>query len=174
MDDGEGIDRALERQGAKKFALFLGELLARITDGRERHVVEVLDFAAFGGLLVMVAFDDGAAKRADNLEAFAGVRIVADDIANADSMGDCLGLHVLQYGLEGLEVTVDVSKYTKSHAYRSDYASGMLNPKETMLIGKDSFFFWDGKFLLQPTDFFFDPVALVLFHLPFFGGKALP
>jgi len=32
----------------------------------------VLDFAAFGGLFVVVALDDGTAERADDLEAFAG------------------------------------------------------------------------------------------------------
>ena len=118
------VHRALERQGPEKFALFLGQLSARIADGRERHVVEMLDLARLGGLFVVVALDDGTAQGADDLQAFAGVGIVANDVPDADRMSDGLGLHILQYGLQSLEVTVDVSKNAKSHANRPTNGSG--------------------------------------------------
>jgi len=117
VDNRKGIDRTLQRQRAQEFALLLGELRARVTNGRQRHVVEVFDFAALGGLFVVVALHNGAAERADDFEAFARIGVVAHDVANAHRMSHGLSLHILQYGFEGLEVTVDVSKNAESHAY---------------------------------------------------------
>ena len=135
----------------------------------------MLDLAALGGFLVVVALNDRATERADDFQALARVGVVADDVANADGVGDSLRLHILQYGLEGFEVTVDVSKNAKSHAYRpTRNASGMLNPKDTALIGKDSFFFWDRKFVLQFADFLLDPVRFVKLLRPFLGRQPLP
>ena len=63
----------------------------------------------------MVAFHDRAAERAHNFEAFPRIGVIAHDVADADSVGHRLRLHILQHGFESFQVAVDIAKNAKSH-----------------------------------------------------------
>jgi hypothetical protein len=79
--------------------------------------VEASELFGNRGLLVVVAFHDRAIERADDFDAFVRIRVVADDIAQADVMRHLVLFGVLEDGLKGFEVRVNVSEYGKTHGH---------------------------------------------------------
>ena len=63
----------------------------------------------------MIALDAGDVHLADDVEAFLGVRVVADDVAEADVMGGLLLFGVRQDGAERLQIAVNVSDDGEFH-----------------------------------------------------------
>jgi hypothetical protein len=63
----------------------------------------------------MIALDAGNVHFADDGEAFCGIGIVTDDIAETDDVRCVLGFDISQNGLERFQVAVDVSDDGVSH-----------------------------------------------------------
>src|ERR1017187_4533247 len=64
--------------------------------------VEAIQRPVGGTILVVVSLDDGDVHLADDFEAFLGVGVIADDIAQAGEMGALLLFDVLQNDRERL------------------------------------------------------------------------
>jgi hypothetical protein len=63
----------------------------------------------------MISLHAGDVHFADDGEAFFGIGVVTDDIAETDDMRRVLGFDVSQNGLERFQVAVDVSDDGVSH-----------------------------------------------------------
>ena len=50
-----------------------------------------------------------------DIDAAAGVCVIAHDIADLNIAGHALAVRILQHGQEGLQVTVHISQYRISH-----------------------------------------------------------
>jgi hypothetical protein len=56
----------------------------------------------------MVPFDAGQVHLENNLEAFLWIRVVPDNIAQADNMGGVLAFNVVQNNLKSFQIAMDV------------------------------------------------------------------
>ncbi len=65
--------------------------------------------------MLVVAGDDGAGARADEIDARCGIGAVADDVAEADDVVHALG-RIREDGAQRLEVAVDVGEDGVTHA----------------------------------------------------------
>ena len=124
VDDGEIADLADEAEVAEPLFIFVGEIGASPVDGFLGEGVEVFLYFLGGSLLVVVAFYDRTIEAADDFDAFVGIGIVADDIAETDKMGDVVGVGVVEDGDEGLQIGVDVSKNGEQHFGRLMFWTG--------------------------------------------------
>ena len=77
--------------------------------------IETFQRIVGGTIFVVVSLHAGNVHFADDGEAFLGVGVVADDVAQADDMRRVLGFDVFQNGLERLQVGVNVSDDGVSH-----------------------------------------------------------
>ena len=86
---------------SRNHCLFLVvQLRARPVDGVGGGGIEAIEMVVGGAVFVVIALDAGDVHVPDDLEAFLGVGIVADDVAEADVMRRVLAAGVLQNGLE--------------------------------------------------------------------------
>ena len=115
VDDGEIAHLADHFEVAEPLLVGFGKLVAGPVDGLFGEWVEADEVVHDRGLLVVVSLDHGAVELAHDVEAFAGVGVVADDVAEADVVGDLVLFGVGEDGLEGLEIGVDVSEDGESH-----------------------------------------------------------
>jgi hypothetical protein len=77
--------------------------------------IETFQRVVGGAVFVVIALHAGDVHFADDGEAFFGIGVVTDDIAETDDMRRVLGLDVSQNGLERFQVAVDVSDDGVSH-----------------------------------------------------------
>lgn len=63
----------------------------------------------------MVPFDDGAVHFADPFDAFVGVGVVTDDVAQANKVRAIVLARVVQDGVERLEVGMNVTEDREAH-----------------------------------------------------------
>jgi hypothetical protein len=115
VNQGKRVDLSLERLSPQKSTLFFGYIRTFMANCRKLFVIQVLNF---GSLLVMVAFDQWTAQCSDNFKAFPWVGVLAHDVSDAGRVGYALHLHVLQDGLKGFEIAVDVSVDPEFHVDR--------------------------------------------------------
>jgi hypothetical protein len=115
VDHGEVGGHAGVFKVAQPLAFVLRKLFPRPVDGVGGVRVESFQRIVRRAVFVVVAFHAGDVHLADDGEAFLGVGVVTDDVAEADDMGCVLGLDVGQNGLEGFQVAVDVSDDGVSH-----------------------------------------------------------
>ena len=99
VDDGEVGDHPDVFQVAQPLAVFRRQLLAGPVHGLGGGGVEAIQRPVGGAILVVVALDDGDVHLADDVEAFLGIGVVADHVAQAGVMGALLLLDVLQNDL---------------------------------------------------------------------------
>jgi hypothetical protein len=67
------------------------------------------------GALIMVAKQDQAAAVADQFHALAGIRAVADDVAEAEDRVHLLAVDIFEDSPKCLEVAMDVAEYGPLH-----------------------------------------------------------
>ena len=71
----------------------------------------------FGGtVLVVIALDARQVHLADLIQAFLGIGVVPDDIAQTGVVGAPIRFRILQYGLEGFPIPVDVGDNRVLHS----------------------------------------------------------
>ena len=115
VDDGKARDHPRVFEIAQPLAVVVGQLLARPVDGFGRGRIEAVQVFLRGTVFIVIALDDGDGHRADDVETFLGIGVVADHVAEARVMGDLLLLAVLQNDAKGLQVGVDVGYDGKLH-----------------------------------------------------------
>ena len=93
---------------AQPFLVVVVQLLARPVDGFGGVGVEAFQRFIAGAIFVVVALDAGDVHGPDDVQAFLGIGIVADDIAQAGDMRAFLFLNILQNHLERLQIGVDI------------------------------------------------------------------
>src|SRR2546423_8848778 len=86
MDNGEVAHLPGKSQVAKPLFVRFGQLLTRTVDGHLGESVEIAGRFLERGLLVVVPFHDRAFELLDDLDALMRIRVVTDDIAEADVM----------------------------------------------------------------------------------------
>ena len=77
--------------------------------------IETFQMVVGGAVFIVIALDAGDVHVADDFEAFLGIGVVADDVAEADVMRGLLLFGVRQDGLERLQVAVNVSDDGEFH-----------------------------------------------------------
>ena len=65
----------------------------------------------------------GNVHLADDLEAFLGLGVVADDVAKADDMRGVLGANVVQHNLEGVQIAMNVCDNGVFHLLANNFKS---------------------------------------------------
>jgi hypothetical protein len=115
VDDGEAGDETDVTQFAQPFAIVLGQLLASPVDGFLGVRVEAFKIVLGGTIFVVVAFDDGHAHLAHEVEAFFGIGIVTDHIAQTGVVGAAHGFGVGQDCLKRLPIGVNISYDRVTH-----------------------------------------------------------
>ena len=101
---------------SRSHCLFLVvQLRARPVDGVGGGGIEAFEMVVGGAVFVVIALHAGDVHVPDDFEAFLGIGVVADDVAEADVMRRLLASGVLQNGLERLQIAVNVSDDGKLH-----------------------------------------------------------
>ena len=67
----------------------------------------------------MISFYSWAIQIAHNLDALAWIRVVADDVAQANEMGAVMFTSIRDHCLERLQVCVHIAEYGKPHLWNS-------------------------------------------------------
>src|SRR5207253_3977920 len=67
-------------------------------------------------VIIVIAFDDRNIHFADDVQAFFGIGVIADDIAQASVMGALLLLDVFQDDLKSLKIGMDICDDGKLHS----------------------------------------------------------
>src|SRR6185503_3536151 len=93
-----------------------GDPLARPEDGVPRGPAELHGLGEPGRHEVVVADDRGRAAGAEEIDAYVRLRVVADDIAEADEVIHALGVDRREHGGQRLLVGVDVREDRDPHA----------------------------------------------------------
>ena len=124
VDDGEIGNLADHAQAGEPLPLLVVELLARPFERGGGDRVHAVERMGAGGILVVVALDGGAVHGPHALQAGDGIGVVADDIAHADVIGHLLFLRILQHGLEGFQVGVNVTEKSDPHGKIRGKCSG--------------------------------------------------
>ena len=115
VDDREVGDHAHVLQVAQPLAVLGRQLLAGPVHRLGGGGIEAIQRLVGRAILVVVALDDGHVHLADDVQAFLGIGVVADHVAQAGVMGALLLLDVLQNDLERLKVGVYVGYNCKLH-----------------------------------------------------------
>ena len=116
VDNGEAGDHANVFEIAQPLAIIFGELFAGPVDGFGRGRIEAIERLLSGAVVVMISLNAGNVHAADNIEAFLGIGIIANDIPETCKMGAFLLFNVLQNNLERFKIGVDVRYDRKLHA----------------------------------------------------------
>ena len=106
-------------------AFLVGQLGARPVDGFGGVGIETFQMVVGGAVFVVVALDAGDVHVADDLEAFLGIGVVADDVAEADVMRGLLLFGVRQNGVERFQIAVNVSDDGEFHLRLSNNFKSM-------------------------------------------------
>ena len=96
VDNRKARDHPDILQFAQPLAVFLGQLFPGPVDRLGRGRVESVKWSGARAVFVMVAFDTGDSEVPDDLQAFLGVCVVSDDIAQAGGVGALLEFDVFQ------------------------------------------------------------------------------
>ncbi len=115
MDDGEVLDLADHAQAPQPGALLVAEVAAGPHQGGGGHRVHLVERVGAGGVLVVVALDHRAAHVAHPLEAAVRVGVVADHVAKADVAVAALLFGILEHGIEGLVIGMNVTEQRDPH-----------------------------------------------------------
>ncbi len=91
VDDGEIAYLANHSEVAEPLFFFFAEGVAGPLEGFLGEGIEAGDVGVDAGFFVVIAFYGGAVELSDLLEAFGGVCVVADDVANTYVLGTALG-----------------------------------------------------------------------------------
>ncbi len=65
--------------------------------------------------LVVIAEQGNLAILPDSIDAFPGIRTIADDVAQAENLGNPLRLDVLEHHLQGFQVPMDITDQSTTH-----------------------------------------------------------
>ena len=115
MDNGEVAHLPGKSEVAKPLFVRFGQLLTRPVDGHLGESVEIAGRFLERGLLVMVPFHYRAFELLDDLDALMRIRVVTDDIAEADVMSAIALARVGQDGLGRFEICVEVAENGDAH-----------------------------------------------------------
>ena len=115
-------------QVAQPLAVVGGQLFAGPTHGLGGGGIEAVERLVGGAVFVVIALDDGDVHLADDIQAFLGVGVIADDIAEAGEMGAFLLLDVLQNDLKRLQVGVNVGYDGKLHVIHLTISNPQTHP----------------------------------------------
>ena len=108
MNHGEVRGHAGVFQFAEPLLVVVVQLVAGPVDGVSGVGVESFKMIVGGTVFVVVALDAGNIHLADDLQAFIGVGVIADDIAQTDDMGGILGADIFQHNLKSFQISVNV------------------------------------------------------------------
>jgi hypothetical protein len=72
----------------------------------------------FGGIFIVVAFDDWPVLRSYNFEASSRVCIISDKVTHTDIIRAALVRSIFENRFEGFEVSMDISEQGKTHGAR--------------------------------------------------------
>ena len=115
VDNGEVVHLSGEAEIGQPRFVVSGKMIAGPADRFLRQFVEALGGSDNRGLLVVVSLHHRAFEILDDLDAFARVGVVTDDVAETDELRAGLGLRVREHGLERFEVRVDVAENGNTH-----------------------------------------------------------
>jgi hypothetical protein len=111
MDDGEVVAVLDELERADVLLVLLGKRLSGPKGALPGVGVEEVDVQLVDGGEVVIPRGDGGLKLvADLVDALDRIGAVADQVAHGDVLLHALLLHLLDDGVEGLEVGVDISQ----------------------------------------------------------------
>ena len=138
VNDGEIGHHARVLQVTQPLTIILGELSACPIDGFGGGGVEAFEMLIAGTVFVVVAFDAGHVHRANDVETFLGIGVVADNISEAGVMRHLLLLAIFEHDLKRFEIAVDVGYDSKLHVNYFSMAKP-LNPPEASVQLASSF-----------------------------------
>ena len=81
--------------------------------------VEIEFASGFDASFIVIAHDHGSTQATNHLEAFSGVRAVADNVAQADHLLDPFRRDIRQDSFQSLEIAVDVGENGELHEIAS-------------------------------------------------------
>ena len=134
MDDGEVAHLPHHAQLREVVLVLPFQVVARPLHRALREWVEPDELGVQRGFLVVVALHHRALQLAHHLQALVRVRIVTDDVPDADEMRAVPVCRVLENSLETFEVRMDVSKNSNLHGLLSQSSlkiGGTLTPPVT-------------------------------------------
>ena len=108
VNHGEIRGHAGVFQIAQPLFVVSGELVAGPVNGFSGVGIKAVERIVGGAVFVVVALDYGNIQVANDIEAFLGICVVANHVAEADGMRDVLGADVLQHHLKCFPVSVNV------------------------------------------------------------------
>jgi len=98
--------------------------------------IKTFEMVFAGAVFVVVALDDGDIQVAHDLEAFLGVGVVTDDVAEAYDVRGFLRADVLQHDLKSFQIAVDVCNDGVFHFL----ANNLKSPKFIFCVAPDYLF----------------------------------
>jgi hypothetical protein len=145
VDDGKAGDETDVTEFAQPFAVVLGQLFARPVDRFLRVRVETFEIGFGGAIFVVISFDHGHAHLTHEIEAFFGIGIVTDHIAQAGVVGAAHGFGVRQDCLKRLPIGVNVSYNCVTHRLKSNLLLDFKSAKFSIRIFPAEFFIRDER-----------------------------
>jgi hypothetical protein len=109
------VDIGLEWQVGEERDIVVAQMLARPFDAARRRRAECFGGELSGYRAVVIAGDAQGAGGAQERDAFARPRVVADDIAEADNAIDFVRGNVVERGLQRLDIGVNLGKERELH-----------------------------------------------------------
>ena len=109
------LDLVRQRQRAQPCLVFVRQVLARPIDRRFRQRIEAAGRLGERGLFIVVSLHHRALHILHDLDAFMGVGVVTDHVAEADEMRAIVCARVGQHGFGGLEIGVKIAKNGETH-----------------------------------------------------------
>ena len=115
VDSGEVAEVQPHRTISQPRFLCITELPARKRNSRSRIFVELEFASGFDASFIVITHDHGGAQATNHLNAFSGVRTIADDVPKTDHLLDPFQRDIRQNSLQSLKIAMDIGKNREVH-----------------------------------------------------------
>jgi hypothetical protein len=115
VNSGEVAEVQPHRTISKPRFLCITQFPPRKGNSGSRVLIEVEFASGFNASFIVVTHDDGGTQAPNHLEAFSGVRAIADNVAQADHLLDPFERDIRQDSFQSLEIAVDIGENGELH-----------------------------------------------------------
>ena len=115
MDSGEVAEVQPHRAISQPRFLCITEFPPRKRNSGSRVFIEVEFASGFNASFIVITHDDGGTQATNHLDAFSGVRAIADNVAQTDHLLNPFQRDIRQDSLQSLEIAVDIGEYREFH-----------------------------------------------------------
>ena len=115
MDGGEVAEVQPHRAISQPRFLCITEFPPRKRNSGSRVFIQVEFASRFNASFIVITHDHGGTETTNHLDAFSGVRAIADNVAQTDHLLNPFQRDIRQDSLQSLEIAVDIGENREFH-----------------------------------------------------------